>query len=287
MATILALEKLHTDVVARFDAEASPPGSAPAQPFGWREPGRRTGGRRIVWVPGNDQSGDAGELAAPKYPGRNPRPLATLGELFTVYLEAQDSTAAEDEKKQYAAARLLFDAWWRAVYLAGHGTVALEALTWVKDKTERRFGAALRALCRVEAMIPDEVQEVAPVGTGAAIETSELDVDEDTIIAAPVLVATTTAIALSGLQTIDGQLLAAGDRVLVKDQAAPATNGIYLAAAGAWTRAPDADTSAEVPSGLLVAVGAGTDNGESQWLLTTPPPINLGVTALTFARVPT
>ncbi|WP_043946652.1 phage tail protein, partial [Ralstonia solanacearum] len=46
-----------------------------------------------------------------------------------------------------------------------------------------------------------------------------------------VRVATTAAIAKTGLQTIDGVALAAGDRVLVKDQAAaPAENGIYVAA---------------------------------------------------------
>ena len=51
-----------------------------------------------------------------------------------------------------------------------------------------------------------------------------------------VRVATTAAIALAGLQTIDGVVLVAGDRVLVKDQAAGAENGIYVAAAGAWAR---------------------------------------------------
>lgn len=52
-----------------------------------------------------------------------------------------------------------------------------------------------------------------------------------------VRVATTAAIALAGLQTIDGVVLVAGNRVLVKDQAAAAENGIYVAAVGAWARA--------------------------------------------------
>jgi hypothetical protein len=42
-------------------------------------------------------------------------------------------------------------------------------------------------------------------------------------------------ITLSGLQTLDGVALAAGDRVLVKDQADPTTNGLYNAATGPWT----------------------------------------------------
>ncbi|XLM21028.1 phage tail protein, partial [Chromobacterium piscinae] len=40
--------------------------------------------------------------------------------------------------------------------------------------------------------------------------------------------ATTAAIALAGLQTVDGVALQLGDRVLVKNQAAGADNGIYL-----------------------------------------------------------
>jgi hypothetical protein len=60
-------------------------------------------------------------------------------------------------------------------------------------------------------------------------------------ILVPVAVATTTAnITLSGLQTIDGYTLVAGDRVLVWVQDDLTANGIYLASAGAWTRAADA-----------------------------------------------
>jgi phage-related tail fiber protein len=100
----------------------------------------------------------------------------------------------------------------------------------------------------------------------------------------PVRVATTAAITLSGLQTIDGVSLAANDRVLVKNQAAQETNGIYLVQAGAWTRSLDADTSPEVVSGMFVFVTEGTLNENSGWVLTTPNPITLGVTALTFAQ---
>ena len=47
-------------------------------------------------------------------------------------------------------------------------------------------------------------------------------------IKAPVKAATTANITLSGLQTIDGVSCAAGDRVLVKNQATPSENGIYV-----------------------------------------------------------
>ncbi len=98
-----------------------------------------------------------------------------------------------------------------------------------------------------------------------------------------VLVATTANIALSGLQSIDGVALTAGVRVLVKNQNAGKDNGIYaVVAGGAWKRSADADLSAEVTPGLMVAVEKGTANGDSIWQLVTDAPITLGVTALAF-----
>jgi hypothetical protein len=100
-----------------------------------------------------------------------------------------------------------------------------------------------------------------------------------------VRVATTGAIALNGLQTIDGVVLVGGDRVLVKDQAAALENGIYIAAAGAWARAADADAAIEVTPGLFVAVEQGTANADSLWQLVTDAPITLGTTALAWEMV--
>lgn len=88
--------------------------------------------------------------------------------------------------------------------------------------------------------------------------------------------------ALSGLLTVDGVVLAAGDRVLVKDQATGKDNGIYTAAAGAWARAADADAALEVTPGMLVPVEQGTVNADSLWQLATDGTITLGTTALLF-----
>lgn len=101
-----------------------------------------------------------------------------------------------------------------------------------------------------------------------------------------VLVATTANIALNGIQTIDGVLLEADSRVLVKDQAQAKDNGIYVvSASGAWKRAQDADASIEVTPGLFVSVEKGTANGDSVWQLVTDAPIVLGTTALAFEVV--
>ncbi|WP_431483716.1 phage tail protein [Pseudomonas solani] len=100
-----------------------------------------------------------------------------------------------------------------------------------------------------------------------------------------VRVATTANIALNGLQTIDGIVLVAGDRVLVKNQATAKDNGLYVVAAGAWARAVDADLSAEVTPGLIVHVEQGTTLADTRWQLVTDGNVVLGTTALTFQNV--
>ena len=97
-------------------------------------------------------------------------------------------------------------------------------------------------------------------------------------------VATTGNITLSGTQTIDGVAVEAGDRVLVKNQTAGDDNGIYVAAAGAWSRAADANTSSEVTPGMFVFVEEGTANGDNGFVLTTDAPITLDNTSLTFTQ---
>lgn len=101
---------------------------------------------------------------------------------------------------------------------------------------------------------------------------------------ANVRVATTANITLSGTQTVDGVALVAGDRVLVKNQTTGSQNGIYIVAAGAWSRATDADISAEVTSGLNVFVSAG-GQAATLWFLATSDPITLGTTSLTFTQI--
>lgn len=99
-----------------------------------------------------------------------------------------------------------------------------------------------------------------------------------------VRVATTANITLSGLQTIDGVTVVAGDRVLVKNQTTASQNGIYVAAAGAWSRATDADASADVTAGMYAFVSEGTTQADSGWVLTTNDAITLGTTALNFTQ---
>lgn len=96
--------------------------------------------------------------------------------------------------------------------------------------------------------------------------------------------ATTANITLSGTQTIDGVAVVAGNRVLVKDQTTGSANGIYVVAAGAWTRATDFDASSDVTDGAFTFVEEGTTNADSGWVLTTDDTITIGTTALTFVQ---
>src|SRR5439155_1307445 len=101
----------------------------------------------------------------------------------------------------------------------------------------------------------------------------------------PVKAATTVNISLGSAQVIDGVSVVAGDRVLVKNQTTGANNGIYVVASGAWSRATDFDTSADVTAGLTVVVVEGSTNGGKVWLLTTSGAITLGVTSLAFTAI--
>lgn len=90
--------------------------------------------------------------------------------------------------------------------------------------------------------------------------------------------ATTANITLSAAQTIDGVAAVAGDRVLVKNQTLSQNNGIYLVAAGAWTRSTDMDTWAEVPNAFTF-IEDGTTQADTGWVSTANAGGTLGTTS--------
>ncbi len=97
--------------------------------------------------------------------------------------------------------------------------------------------------------------------------------------------ATTANVTLSGTQTIDGVSLVADERLLVKDQSTGSENGIYIIAAGAWSRSGDANQNAEVLSGDLVYAREGTANGKKYFSIETIDPIAVGVTAIIYSEL--
>jgi len=103
-----------------------------------------------------------------------------------------------------------------------------------------------------------------------------------------VRVATTTngtlATAFANGQTVDGVVLATGNRILIKDQSTAADNGVYTVnSSGAPTRATDFDAWTELP-GAFFFVEVGTTNADTGWVCTSDAGGTLGSTAITFSQ---
>lgn len=100
----------------------------------------------------------------------------------------------------------------------------------------------------------------------------------------PVLVATTANITLSGEQTIDGVTTSAS-RVLVKNQTLSKNNGIYVSAAGAWSRSTDMDSLSPLDefNGAAVFVEQGSTNASKGFVETATVAV-IGTDPVTFAQ---
>lgn len=111
-----------------------------------------------------------------------------------------------------------------------------------------------------------------------------------------VIAASTTNVTLTAPgTTLDGVALTAGmqvtplgtvTRVLLKDQSAPAENGVWdwNGAAVTMTRSTDSDTNTRL-SGSTYTVQRGTVNADRVYRVLTDDPIVLNTTALTFGQI--
>jgi hypothetical protein len=85
-------------------------------------------------------------------------------------------------------------------------------------------------------------------------------------VRASVRAITTGNITLSGLQTVDTVVLAAGNRVLVTSQTTTSQDGVYIVSATAWTRATDFALGSNVANSFMfVEEGTFSDTG---WVCT-------------------
>lgn len=169
----LAIPTLYDRVAARFLAE----GTNVPMAFGWNAASTQLrSDARIVWIPG-DQSGNLGRIGAPKYPGQDQ--LRTLFELVTVEIVTADTTALDDERAQYRSARLLHDAFIRAVHLSAVGTYQITSDGWMSGDRNRRYGAGIRLVLEVQAPITDDALERESLLLDAALLAAyELDHEE-------------------------------------------------------------------------------------------------------------
>lgn len=99
---------------------------------------------------------------------------------------------------------------------------------------------------------------------------------------APVDLATTGNVTLSGEQTVDG-VLTSVSRVLVWQNTDQTQNGIYDTSSAAWTRAIDCNGYQDLVKGTLVAVTRGAQAGY-YFHCTSSNPITFGTSAITFAQ---
>jgi hypothetical protein len=97
------------------------------------------------------------------------------------------------------------------------------------------------------------------------------------------------ALATFTVAGVDGLTYVAGERILLKDQTAPAENGIYVVGTVAGgvaplTRALDADGNDEIVAGMMVLVSEGTAGLNTAWHLDTNDPVTVGTTALVYTQ---
>ena len=99
----------------------------------------------------------------------------------------------------------------------------------------------------------------------------------------------------NGALSVDSTLTIAAERILVKDEAAGANNGVYVVtqvgSAGTpyiLTRSTDMDTVGtgvdQIDEGDFFLVTSGVANLNTAWIQQTPPPITVGTTALVFQQ---
>ena len=95
----------------------------------------------------------------------------------------------------------------------------------------------------------------------------------------------------NGALSIDGVTPSQGDRILVKDQTTQTQNGIYTvttvgngSTAFVLTRAPDADTAAELTGGTFFFVESGTNNADNGYVATHNGTPTFGTTNITFSQ---
>jgi hypothetical protein len=99
----------------------------------------------------------------------------------------------------------------------------------------------------------------------------------------------------NGALSVDSTLTVVGERILVKNEAAGANNGVYVVtqvgSAGTpyiLTRSTDMDSVGtgvdQIDEGDFFLVTSGTANVNTAWVQQTPPPITIGTTAIVFQQ---
>lgn len=187
----------------------------------------------------------------------------------------------------------------KIIYLTGVDTVAMATLTaFARTLLDDANAGAARSTLSLGTISTQDANNVAITGgsvTGLPTPSSNSDAATKQYVdnlssgvkwKESVRVATTAAGTLATSfkngDTVDGIVLATNDRILIKNQAASAENGIYVvAASGAPSRATDADSWTELVAATVV-VEEGTTNDNTAWNCTVNYGGTIGVTSVTW-----
>lgn len=178
-----------------------------------------------------------------------------------------------------------------AFYLSRANHTGTQTATTISDLATTVQAYALSSFAAPSANVSFNSQRITnladPVGTQDAatmgwVQSQVASAAAGIDAKASVRAVANTNISLSGTQTIDGVALSVGERVLVRGQSTASQNGVYIVAAGAWTRAVDADGTGELTPGAFWFVEEGTTNGKTQWRIENTGTITLGSTAITI-----
>ncbi|MFN2466143.1 MAG: hypothetical protein ABR598_07755 [Candidatus Dormibacteria bacterium] len=157
-----------------------------------------------------------------------------------------------------------------------HGTPAMPSADQLAAQAADYSANSHKVTNLLDPTNPQDAATKAYVDARAA----GLDVKQSVAAAstANVVIATGTLLVIDGYQTV------AGDRILLKNQTTPSENGIYIAGSGAWARATDFNTTANMAPGSFVFVEAGTANASAGFVLQGTGAITPGTTAVNWTQ---
>lgn len=154
------------------------------------------------------------------------------------------------------------------------------SIRWNTDRFESTSDGVTLAQLRVPTLPINDNDAASKI----YVDNMAAGLDAKDSARAATTVAGTLLTSFSAGSTIDGVVLVAGDRILIKNQASAIENGIYDVTAGAPVRAIDADTGLELNGGSFIFVEEGTTLADTGWVVSSDGPVTIGVSNIDWVQ---